>query len=310
MAVDIKVLKSDALLLLTAAIWGGGFVAQRIGMESVGPLTFNATRFALGSLSIVPVMLLRSRWRQRHEGEGERPALGTTLRWSAVAGLVLFLGATLQQAGIVYTTAGKAGFITGFYVVIVPMMGLLWRQRPDAATWGGAVLALAGLYLLSATEDATMSYGDLLVFIGAFFWAMHVLVIGRVSSQVDPLLLSSLQFAVCAVLSLVGAMATETMELAGIFKATPAILYGGLISVGVAFTCQVFGQKDAHPAHAAIILNLESVFAALYGWLLLGETLGGRAILGCACMLVGMLLSQMSLFVTWSKRSKASAASR
>ncbi|BCR03656.1 transporter [Desulfuromonas versatilis] len=289
-------LKADALLFLTAAIWGFAFVAQRVGMDYIGPFTYNGIRFALGSLSLLPLIYLSRR--AGRQGGRSAPAGGKVLLYGGLmAGGALFLGASLQQAGLVYTTAGNAGFITGLYVVLVPILGLFWKQRPGAGTWLGASLALVGLYLLSVTEQFTMAFGDVLVLIGAFFWAGHVLLIGWLSPRMDALKLSAIQFAVCAVLSLLTALLLETITLDSVLQATVPILYGGLMSVGVAYTLQVVAQRDAHPAHTAILLSLEGVFAAIGGWLLLGETLGPRALLGCALMLSGMLLSELSAYL-------------
>jgi len=287
-----KTLKAEALLLLAAVIWGFAFVAQRVGMDHVGPFTYNGVRFVLGALSLLPLLWLGRRSAAPIGPGGWRRILGGSL----LAGLILFAGASLQQVGIVYTTAGKAGFITGLYVVIVPALGLLWGHRTLWSTWAGAALAVAGLYLLTLTDDLTLAEGDGLVLIGAFFWAGHVLVIGWLSGRhIEPVLLACLQFIVCALLSLVVAVATEPMTLNGLWGGALPILYGGLLSVGVAYTLQVVAQRDAPPAHAAIILSLETVFAALGGWLLLNEILPGRGLLGCALMFAGMLLSQLGL---------------
>ncbi len=301
----MRTLKSDALLMLTATIWGFAFVAQRVGMEYLGPFTFNGVRFALGSLSLVPLMLLK-RKNPSAITALLPPADRQTVAWGgALAGLALFMGASLQQVGLVHTTAGNAGFITGLYVVIVPLLGLFWRQRPDLGTWIGAVLAAAGLYLLSVTAAFEIAFGDLLVLVGAFFWAAHVLIIGWLSPRIESIQLACIQFAICSLLSLITAAALETMTLQGLMGAALPILYGGLLSVGVAYTLQVVAQRDARPAHAAIILSLESVFAALGGWLLLGELLSARALVGCSLMLAGMLLSQLQAFVFRRKRAGA-----
>jgi drug/metabolite transporter (DMT)-like permease len=215
--------------------------------------------------------------------------------YGLVCGSVLFAAASLQQVGIVYTTAGKAGFITGLYVVLVPLSGLLWRQKAGWSRWVGAGLALAGLYLLSVTRGLTIARGDFLVLLSALFWTAHVQLIGWFSPKTDSLVLASIQFAVCALFSLVVALATETVVLEGILRAAVPILYGGLCSVGIAYTLQVVIQKTAHPAHAAIILSLEGAFAVLGGWLILGEVLSLRGLIGCALMLSGMIVSQTSL---------------
>ena len=285
--------KSDCLLLLTAVIWGFAFVAQRMGMDHVGPFTFNAIRFALGSLVLLPFIYRNHR---QATADGRLPPPGG-LRKIAVsgllAGLVLFGGASLQQAGLVYTTAGNAGFITGLYVVIVPLLGLLFHQRTNTGSWIGAVLAAIGLYFLSITDQLTIAFGDLLVLTGAFFWAGHVLLIGWMSPRMDPLQLAFSQYGACSLMSLAVAVGFEQITVAGILAAALPILYGGALSVGVAYTLQVVAQKKAHPAHAAILLSLEAVFAAIGGWIVLGETLSGRGFLGCTLMLAGMLLSQL-----------------
>jgi len=300
-----KALKSDLLLLLIAAIWGGGFVAQRQGLEFVGPFTFNGVRFALGSLSLLPLILIGRRRRNRVPPVLAKAGRRPVLMGGALAGAALFLGASLQQVGMVYTTAGNAGFITGLYVVIVPLMGLCWGQRPSFGTWLGALLAASGLYLLSVTAQFSIGYGDLLELIGAFFWAGHVLLIGWLSPRLDALKLSAVQFAVCSCLSLVTAFCIETPSLPAILLAALPILYGGLISVGVAYTMQVVAQRDAHPAHSAVILSAEGVFAAFLGWLVLGELLGARALLGCGLMLAGMLCSELWSLVFRFRRAAA-----
>ncbi len=290
---ETRTARADALLLLTATIWGFAFVAQRVGMAYVGPFTFNGVRFALGSLSLVPLLYVLDRRpsRARRLLPPTRPA--TILLGGGLAGLFLFAGASLQQVGLVYTTAGNAGFITGLYVVIVPIMGLALRQRTTSGTWLGACLAAAGLYLLSITAQFTIAWGDLLELIGAFFWAAHVLIIGRLSPRMDALKLAITQFAACSLLSLMTALVIETITWEGLQQAAVPILYGGLGSVGVAYTLQVVAQKDAPPAHAAIFLSMEAVFAALGGWWLLNEVLTPRALCGCGLMLAGMLLSQL-----------------
>jgi len=231
------------------------------------------------------------------------PGLKTILLGGGALGLALFAGASLQQIGLVYTTAGKAGFITGLYVIIVPLLGLFWRQQPAIGTWIGAVLATVGLYLLSVTETFTIEAGDLLVLIGAVFWAAHVLIIGWLSPRINPIKLSFFQYVACSILSLITAARIESITITSIFAAAIPILYGGLLSVGIAYTLQVIAQREAHPAHAAILLSLESVFAAIGGWLILGEIISPRGLVGCGLMLAGMLLSQL-----WGIMNRASAS--
>lgn len=295
-----KELRSSILLLLTAAIWGFAFVAQRIGMDYLGPFTFNAIRFALGSISLVPVIyFLGNGKKNREQDKISRKRL---IIYGMIAGSVLFTGATLQQIGLKYTTAGNAGFITSLYIVIVPLLGLFLRQRSNVYIWSGAIVAAVGLYFLSITSDFTIQFGDLLQLIGAFFWASHIIVIGYFVKDANPIKLSSVQFAMCSILSLIAALFTETIEIQGIVSAAVPILYGGLMSVGIAYTLQVVAQKDAKPSHAAIALSMEAVFAAIGGIILLGESMGIRGYFGAFLMLLGMLLSQGETIIKRSGR--------
>lgn len=287
--------KSDGLLLLTAIIWGTAFVAQRVGMDFVGPFTFNGIRFAMGSLVLLP-FILSNKIDNCRDRSGVRPSDRVIIFGGLLIGSFLFAGASLQQAGIVYTTAGNAGFITGLYVVIVPIMGFLFRQRTNAGTWIGAFLAAFGLYLLSVTAQFKMGFGDFLVLLSAFFWAGHVLVIGWLSPQFNALKLAFFQYVTCSLLSLITAAFLEPVSIDAIYQAAIPILYGGVLSVGIAYTLQVVAQKKAHPAHAAILLSMESVFAALAGSILLDETMTLRQLIGCALMLSGMLFSQLWRF--------------
>jgi drug/metabolite transporter (DMT)-like permease len=277
--------RSDLLLLLAAVIWGFAFVAQRMGMDHIGPFMFNAIRFALGAGVMLMVIKGREAW-----GHGGRGAGG---QGGILLGLILFAGATFQQAGLVYTTAGNAGFITGLYVILVPIFGILSGQKAGVNLWGGAIIATVGLYFLSVTESLSMSKGDVLVLIGAVFWAIHVLYTGWLSPRHSALRLALTQYVVCAFLSLFFAFIFETNTLEGIYNAAIPLLYGGLLSVGVAFTLQIVGQQKAPPAHAAIILSFEAVFAVIGGVVILSETMTERKWLGCALMLAGMLLAQV-----------------
>ncbi len=279
-------LKADALLLIAAAIWGAAFVAQRVAMRHMGPLAFNGVRFALGALALLPLIHVR-----RLSGDAQSGKL--YLGGGLLVGTVLFVGASLQQIGLVYTTAGKAGFITGLYVVFVPILGLLVGHRTALPTWLGAGLAAVGLYLLSVSERLEVNLGDGLVLACALVWSVHVLLIARLAPRTDPIRLAAVQFGVTAVLSLLAALAFEPVTLAGIIAAKWAVLYGGLCSVGIAYTIQVVCQRAIPPAHAAILFSLEAVFAALTGGWLLGEVLGRRELLGCALMLGGIIVSQV-----------------
>jgi len=286
----ISARRANLLLLLASAIWGLAFVAQRVAMRNVGPLTFNAVRFALGAAVLSPLLVWG--WPGRKPDSTTVPA-GRILRGGLAAGSVLFVGATLQQYGVVFTTAGKAGFITSLYVIFVPILGLVIGQRNGFHIWAGASLSAVGLYLLSAQGLVGIALGDGLVLIGAVFWAAHVLVIGHLAKDIPTAALAVVQFAVVSGFSLVGALLLETISWTGIRAAAVPILYAGLLSVAVAYTLQVIGQTRAHPAHAAIILSLESIFAAVGGWIILAEGLSLRALLGCALMLGGVMLAQL-----------------
>lgn len=295
-------MRSNMMLLMAAAIWGLGFVAQRLGMDHMGPFTFNGLRFLLGALSLLPLLWwLKSRQPSAPSGSssGERRLL---LTGGLIAGTVLFSAASLQQVGLLYTTAAKAGFITGLYIILVPVIGLLLRHKTGANTWVGALIAMAGLYYLSVTDDFTIGYGDLLQVVGALFWAIHLLLLDHYSNRVAPIRLAGVQFVVCGLLSLATAFVIETPTLSGAVAGWQALLYAGLVSVGIGYTLQVVGQRGAHPAHAAIILSLETVFAAIGGVLLLGESLDERAVVGCSLMLAGMLISQIRLRWWWKSR--------
>jgi len=285
-----RTLRADLLLLLAAVIWGLAFVAQKAGMDHVGPFVFNGIRFGLGTMSLVPLWLVR---RRREKDRRPTSSPRTTLLAGVAIGVVLFVSASLQQIGIVDTTAGKAGFITSLYVVLVPPLAGLAGHRVGMGGWSGALVATVGLYLLSVNESLRISAGDTLVLVGAFGWAVHVLLIARWSRRLDVVELALLQFATCSVLSLAVAIPLESFALRAILDAGVPILYGGLASVGVAYTLQIIAQRDAQPTAAAIVLSLESVFAALAGWVVRGESMSPRGILGCCLMFSAVVLSQL-----------------
>jgi drug/metabolite transporter (DMT)-like permease len=321
-----QALKADLLLLLTSAIWGFGFVAQRSGMEYVGPFAFNGIRFILGSASLLPLIFFRRR--KRPEPLQPKGFANSSMVSSFLAGSCLFIAVAFQQGGIMFTTAGNAGFITGLYVVLVPILGIFLGKRTGLPTWVGAGCTLTGLYFLSAAGHLeSINPGDIITAISAFFWAVHVLLIDRLVKKTDPILLSSGQFAWCGLFSLIAALTVEPFLGGWIEASNPAlystglfswyslsalisglgsgsipgtslpdilipILYGGFASVGIAYTLQVVAQQHAPPAHATIILCLEGCFAAIGGVLLLGEPLSAWTFLGFCLMLSGMLITQ------------------
>ena len=285
-------MQANLMLLVTAAIWGFAFVAQRVAMDHMGPFSFNAVRFLLGAASLLPLIWFFS----RKKAVATTTAAKTSI-WLAggVAGAILFVAAALQQVGLLDTTAAKAGFITGLYMILVPFLGLFLRHVTGLNAWLGALLALVGLYLLSINADFSMSRGDFLMFVGAIFWACHILWIDFIGRRVNALQLSAVQFLACGLLSSVAAFWLETPTFASVLLAWPAILFASFISVGLAYTLQVVAQKRAKPTHAAIIMSMEAVFAAIGGVVFLDENLPMRGWIGCGLMMTGMLLSQIPL---------------
>jgi drug/metabolite transporter (DMT)-like permease len=281
----------DMILLVAAAIWGFAFVAQRMGMEHMGPFAFNGVRFMMGALTLVPFILWRNR--KLPQPSGEFDSMKMLLLGGGIAGALVFLGASFQQVGLMTTSAGNAGFITGLYLVLVPLLGLVVGQKAHPGTWAGAIVAFAGLYLLSFTDSFNMSWGDFLVLIGAFCWAIQILVIGWLAPKMDVIKLAFMEFMVCSLLSLAVALIFEEITWVGMSGAAVPLLYGGVMSVGIAYTLQVVVQKKANAAHGALLMSLEAVFALIGGWMFLNETLSPRGALGCGLMLAGMMLSQV-----------------
>jgi drug/metabolite transporter (DMT)-like permease len=298
-----QALRADILLLVTSCIWGFGFVAQRSGMEFVGPFTFNAVRFLLGSLSLIPLIIVRQKIGDR--ARQARPHPKTVITASCIAGTVLFIGVSLQQIGLMDTTAGNGGFITGLYVVLTPIFGIFLGRKTGLPTWIGAVFTLTGLFFLSAAGHINeINPGDIMIAVSAIFWAAHVLIIDRMVQRVDPIVLSSGQFAWCGIYSFIVVFFRETITVEGIGGALIPLLYGGLGAVGVAYTLQVVAQRDAPPAHATIMLCLEGVFAAIGGAIILSEPLGPWTLLGFVFMLCGMMASQWDVIRSGSSNKK------
>jgi drug/metabolite transporter (DMT)-like permease len=275
---------SDLALLGTAIIWGSAFAAQRVAAAYVGPFLYNGMRFLLGALFLAPMLLVRR-------------AKPTRLEWRGgiLGGMILTGAAVLQQAGLAFTTASKAAFITGLYVVLVPLLlAVVWREWPRKSAWAGSAAAVAGLYLLSGQGRFSLAPGDGLELAGAGLWACHVILIDRLARRVDLWRLSVIQYLVCGLACTALGLAFEGETLPGLRVAWWAVVYGGVVSVGIGYTLQLLGQKGAPASDAVLVLSLEGVFAALFGWWFLGELLTPRQLVGCGLMLSGMLLVQFS----------------
>ena len=285
-------LRNSLLLLLTATIWGVAFVAQSVGMDYVQPFTFNGIRSIIGGLVLIPCIFILNRLKSPSEPiqkSSSRPLLAGGI----LCGLCLFAASSFQQFGIKYTTVGKAGFITACYIVIVPILGLFLKKKCSPLIWVSVLLALVGLYFLCMSGSISLGLGDLLVLIGAFLFSIHILVIDHYSPLADGVQLSCIQFFVCGVLSLICMFLFETPDLSMILMAWLPILYAGVLSCGVAYTLQVVGQKNMNPTVASLILSMESCISVLAGWLILGQALSSRELLGCVLMFAAIILAQI-----------------
>ncbi len=284
-------IKSTSLLFLTAIIWGFAFVAQRVSADYVGAFTFNGVRFLLGACSLIPVILIFER------EEFNKKKFIKTLWTGILAGIILFIASSLQQFGIVFTgSAGKAGFLTGLYIVLVPLIRFVMGKKTSVLTFFGAIFAVVGLFFLCMTGDKiTFGIGDIVLIIGAFFWAGHILVVDKFVNSISALKFSMVQFFTCGILSMTFALFTESIEFSAIKEAGIPILYGGLMSVGVAYTCQILGQKNADPTFASIVFSTESVFSAIGGALILHEMMSGRGYAGCVLIFIGIIFSQITV---------------
>lgn len=323
--------KSSLMLFAAAFIWGTAFVAQRVGMDYLGPLSFNGARFLLGSAALLPVIWFRKRRERRKEtaseeagsekrrvgesrrekivpgevcnGEGNTgkssreessPAsLKTTVTGGICCGLILCGAALLQQYGLLYTSVGKAGFITTLYIILVPFFGIFLGKRVAGKVWTGAVTAALGMYLLCMNEGFSLGKGDTLVILCAVLFAVHILVIDFFSPRTDGVELSCIQFLTAGILGSVLAVIFEKPDIRDFLSGIIPLAYAGILSSGVAYTLQVLGQKDTDPAVASLILSLESVVSVLAGWVILDQALTGRELAGCGLVFCAVILVQI-----------------
>lgn len=282
---------STALLFLTAMIWGFAFVAQTEGAEYLGAFTFNGIRFILGACSLIPVVVIFDR---KNKITDKKNAIIA----SVLAGTALFIASNLQQKGVELTeSAGLSGFLTGLYIVLVPLIRFVMGKKTNLFTFIGAIFALIGLFLLCVKENNKLSFGtgELMLLGCAFMFAIHILVVDKFVKDLSPLKFSMFQFFICGGLSLLFALVFEDATFVAVKSATVPILYCGIMSVGVAYTCQVIGQKNADPTFASIVFSTESVFSAIGGALLLHEMMSGKGYLGCVLIFIGIILSQITL---------------
>lgn len=285
-------LKNAAILALTAFIWGTAFVAQSVGMDYLGPFTFNGVRNFIGGIALLPCILLL----QKLEGNSKEKVSGTKkdLFIGGIAcGLCLFVASSLQQIGLQYTTTGKAGFITAFYIVLVPVLGIFLGKRMGFKVWAAVMLAVIGLYFLCITEKLSIGQGDILIFVCALVFAVHIIIIDYFSPKVDGVKMSCIQFFVCGMASLIPMFVVEVPTIDAIAASAGPLLYAGVLSSGVAYTLQIIGQKNVNPAIASLILSLESCFAVLAGWIVLGQKLSVRESVGCVLMFIAIILAQL-----------------
>lgn len=291
-------LRNSLLLLLTATIWGVAFVAQSVGMDYVGPFTFNMLRSIIGGSVLIPCIFLLDKIAPKEKKELTeeecRQGRKTLLIGGICCGVLLALAANMQQIGIQYTTVGRAGFITACYIIIVPILSfLLFRKKCGVSILAAVVLALIGLYLLCITDGFAIGKGDFFVLICSFLFSFHILVIDYFSPLVDGVKMSCIQFFVCGIVSGIPALLTETIVWENILQAWLPILYAGVMSCGVAYTLQIVGQKNMNPTVASLILSMESCISVLAGWIILDQKLTARELLGCVLMFAAIVLAQL-----------------
>lgn len=284
--------KNATLLFLTAFIWGTAFVAQSVGMDHLGPFAFNGLRNLVGALALLPCILLLDKI-SPDETMSQPDHRKNLLKGGLCCGLLLFAASSTQQVGMQYTSAGKAGFITAFYIVLVPIFGIFLKHKTSWKVWAAVAIAIVGLYFLCITDTFQIGKGDVYIFISAILYAVHILVIDHFAPKVNGVKMSCFQFFVAGVLSVPCMLALETTTVMAVCMSWAPILYAGVLSSGVGYTLQIIGQKNMNPAIASLILSLESCISVLAGWVVLGEQLSDREMLGCVLMFAAIILAQL-----------------
>lgn len=289
-------IKSSLILLLTATIWGVAFVAQSVGMEYIGPFTFNAIRCVLGGLVLIPVILVLKKKKDTGAENQEKEDKKTLWAGGIACGVILCIASNLQQFGIMEASVGKSGFFTALYIVMIPVIGIFIGKRPGIKLWFCVALAVVGMYLLCMKDGSfTIERADIMLLLCALAFSFHILVVDYFSPKVGGVKMSCIQFFVCGVLSAVGMLFTETPDISNIQAAWLPLLYAGLLSCGVGYTLQIVGQKGINPVIASLIMSLESVISALTGWVILGQVLSPKEILGCVLMFVAIIITQIPI---------------
>lgn len=289
-------IKSSLILLLTATIWGVAFVAQSVGMEYIGPFTFNAIRCVLGGMVLIPVILVLKKKKETGAENQEKEDKRTLWMGGIACGVILCIASNLQQFGIMEANVGKSGFFTALYIVMIPVIGIFIGKRPGIKLWFCVALAVVGMYLLCMKDGSfTIERADIMLLLCALAFSFHILVVDYFSPKVDGVKMSCIQFFVCGVLSAVGMLFTETPDISNIQAAWLPLLYAGLLSCGVGYTLQIVGQKGINPVIASLIMSLESVISALAGWVILGQVLSPKEILGCVLMFVAIIITQIPI---------------
>lgn len=289
-------IKSSLILLLTATIWGVAFVAQSVGMEYIGPFTFNAIRCVLGGLVLIPVILVLKKKKETGAENQEKEDKKTLWAGGIACGVILCIASNLQQFGIMEASVGKSGFFTALYIVMISVIGIFIGKRPGIKLWFCVALAVVGMYLLCMKDGSfTIERADIMLLLCALAFSFHILVVDYFSPKVDGVKMSCIQFLVCGVLSAVGMLFTETPDISNIQAAWLPLLYAGLLSCGVGYTLQIVGQKGINPVIASLIMSLESVISALAGWVILGQVLSPKEILGCVLMFVAIIITQIPI---------------
>lgn len=297
----MKKIRGAVLLFITAFIWGGAFVAQDMGLEYVGPFTFTAIRFLMGGIflfivSVIVDLVKIKKLHVEYKKEEKKKKIKTTIKGGVLCGIVLFVGSNLQQIGIVYTTAGKCAFISAFYIVIVPIIGLVFKKKCDVTVYVAVAIALVGMYFLCLGEGfGKLNVGDAITFVSSFIFALHIITVDKFITECDGIKLSALQCLTCSVLSFILTAIFEKPTLSGITGAIMPLLFAGVMSAGIAYTFQILGQKDLNPTVASLIMSFESVAGALFSFIVLKQTMTTKEVIGCVITFIAVILAQIPI---------------